>query len=267
MDNTQNKISKVIHYCWFGGKPLPPLALKCIESWKKYFPDYEIKEWNESNYDVNSILYTKQAYAAKKYAFVSDYARIDILHRYGGIYLDTDVEIIRPLEDIIEHGPYMGFECDANSGYKNVWDSTPRITVNIGLGFAAIKGDLFLSKMKEIYKTLSFNYKKGAINTTTVVTIITNELLNEGLEIKKGIQHVAGYYIYPAEYFAPKRDAKDKKTFILTDKTRSIHHYAGSWVSKWFILKCKLTQLIENILPISGVLKLRSTYRLIVGKK
>ena len=106
-------IPKIIHYCWFGRNPLPELAQKCIASWKKYLPDYEIKEWNEDNFDVNIIPYTAEAYAAKKYAFVSDYARFWILYKYGGIYFDTDVEVIRPIDDIIAKGNFMGCETDA----------------------------------------------------------------------------------------------------------------------------------------------------------
>ena len=105
-------IPKIIHYCWFGHNPLPPLALKCIASWKKYLPDYEIKEWNEENFDVNIIPYTREAYAAGKYAFVTDYARFWILYKYGGIYFDTDVEMIRPIDDIIAAGGFMGYETD-----------------------------------------------------------------------------------------------------------------------------------------------------------
>ena len=102
------KIPNTIHYCWFGGNPLPPLAEKCIASWKKYLPNYDIKRWDESNFDVNSIPYTKQAFAAGKYAFVSDYARFWILYNYGGIYFDTDVELINNMDGIIASGPFMG---------------------------------------------------------------------------------------------------------------------------------------------------------------
>ena len=105
-------IPKIIHYCWFGRNPLPPLALECIASWRKFLPDYEIKEWNEDNFDVNSIPYTAEAYRQKKYAYVSDYARFCILYQYGGIYFDTDVEVIKPLNDIIAKGNFMGFEQD-----------------------------------------------------------------------------------------------------------------------------------------------------------
>ena len=108
-------IPKIIHYCWFGRNPLPESAQKCIASWKKFLPDYEIKEWNEDNFDVNIIPYTKEAYEAKKYAFVSDYARFWILYKYGGLYFDTDVEVIKPMDDIIERGPFMGIEVPANN--------------------------------------------------------------------------------------------------------------------------------------------------------
>ncbi|MDE6612292.1 MAG: glycosyl transferase, partial [Muribaculaceae bacterium] len=106
-------IPKTIHYCWFGRNPLPESALKCIASWRKYFPDYQIIEWNEDNFDVNAIPYTAQAYAAKKYAFVSDYARFKILYDHGGLYFDTDVEVIKPFDDILERGAFMGFELAA----------------------------------------------------------------------------------------------------------------------------------------------------------
>ena len=122
-------IPKVIHYCWFGGNPLPPLALKCIESWKTFLPGYEIKEWNESNFDVNSIAYTREAYEARKYAFVSDYARFHILYHHGGLYFDTDVELIRPIDDIVARGAFMGCECEAKPGA-----TAPAVAPGLGLG-------------------------------------------------------------------------------------------------------------------------------------
>lgn len=103
-------IPKIIHYCWFGRNPLPKSAIKCIESWKQFFPDYQIKEWNEDNFNVNITLYTREAYEKKKYAFVSDYARYWILYNYGGLYFDTDVEILKSFDSIIEKGPFMGAE-------------------------------------------------------------------------------------------------------------------------------------------------------------
>lgn len=121
-------IPRIIHYCWFGGNKLPELAIKCISSWKIYFPDYEIKEWNETNYDVHKIPYISQAYDAKKYAFVSDYARFDILYQYGGIYFDTDVEVIKPFDQILKSGGFMGLEA------KGVVAAGLGIGCNAGLG-------------------------------------------------------------------------------------------------------------------------------------
>ena len=121
-------IPKVIHYCWFGRNPLPSLAIKCIESWRKYLPDYEIKEWNEDNFDVNIIPYTQEAYQVGKYAFVSDYARFWILYKYGGLYFDTDVEVIKPMDDIIARGPFMGCEKDVSD------TSVASVAPGLGLG-------------------------------------------------------------------------------------------------------------------------------------
>ena len=108
MENTQ--IPKVIHYCWFGRNPLPEMAIKCIESWKKFLPDYEIKEWNEDNFDIRINPYVEEAYHMKKYAFVSDFARFWVLYNYGGIYFDVDVELLKPIDDILAKGPFMGLE-------------------------------------------------------------------------------------------------------------------------------------------------------------
>ena len=127
-------IPKIIHYCWFGRNPLPESAKKCIDSWRKFLPDYEIKEWNEDNFDVNIIPYTQQAYEAKKYAFVSDYARFWILYHHGGVYFDTDVEVIRPMDDIIEKRPFMGREKGAF--IKDICDNTITVQGDAGLGVA-----------------------------------------------------------------------------------------------------------------------------------
>ena len=106
------QIPKIIHYCWFGRNPLPPLAEKCIASWKQYLPDYEIKEWNEDNFDVCMNPYIEEAYHLKKYAFVSDFARFDILYEHGGLYFDTDVEVIKSFDGLLDHNAFFGFEND-----------------------------------------------------------------------------------------------------------------------------------------------------------
>ena len=151
-------IPKIIHYCWFGRGLLPELAQKCIASWKKYLPDYEIKEWNEDNFDVNIIPYTAEAYARKKYAFVSDYARFWVLYKYGGIYFDTDVEVIKSFDEIVTKGNFMGFELDPN-GENSPKKYAPRyaFSVNPGVGLGMAKGHSFVKKMLDYYATLHFD--------------------------------------------------------------------------------------------------------------
>lgn len=217
-------IPKIIHYCWFGEKPLPKSAEKCIASWRIYFPDYEIKRWDESNYDVNAIPYTAQAYAAKKYAFVSDYARFDILYRYGGLYFDTDVEIIKSMDDIIAAGPFMGCENPSQEG------STPNsLGVNPGVGLG-VKPDLSLiDELISLYKKKEFAATSGVSNPETVVTITTDLLSKKGLRNTAEIQQVDGVNIYPSDFFCPISTADGK--LRLTDNTRSIHWYNQSWQS------------------------------------
>lgn len=115
----KNMIPKIIHYCWFGGKPLPDEVKYYISTWQKYCPDYEIKEWNESNFDVNQNQYCREAYETKKWAFVSDYARLKILYEYGGIYMDTDVEVCKPLDHLASYGFWSGFESESQIQTRN----------------------------------------------------------------------------------------------------------------------------------------------------
>ena len=234
-------IPKVIHYCWFGHNPLPPLALKCIESWKKYLPDYEIKEWNEDNFDVNMISYTQEAYAAKKYAFVSDYARFWILYHYGGLYFDTDVEIIRNMDDIIARGPFMGQElCLSNQCHQEA--VVPSLNVNPGLGLGASPGLGLYKKILDKYTTLHF-VVDGVLNETTIVKY-TSDLLNE-YPLKKhaeGIDCIESVYIYLPEYFCPIDYQSGKK--VITSNTVSIHHFASSWKSNTDLLKFKIIRFL-----------------------
>ena len=151
-------IPKTIHYCWFGRKPLPDLALKCIASWKKFLPDYEIKEWTEDNFNVNEIPYTTQAYQQKKYAFVSDYARFKIMYEHGGIYFDTDVEVIKSLDDIIDKGSFWGLEEDCLTG-KFACAPGLGFSCNPGLGFSCNPGLGICKDMIELYKSLNFELK------------------------------------------------------------------------------------------------------------
>lgn len=221
MIENSNSIPKVIHYCWFGGKSLSKKAIKCIDSWKEYFPEYEIKEWNETNYDVHKIPYIDQAYNAKKYAFVSDYARFDILYQYGGIYFDTDVEVLKSFEDIIIEGPFMGCEIDGNINSS--------IMVAAGLGLASYPGHRIYKEIIDIYNSQTFIEQDGSYNLETVVTRITNILKKHGLKNNNRIQKIEGITIYPKEYFNPYNDLLRK--LDIKNNTHSIHWYSATWQS------------------------------------
>ena len=217
IDNTQ--IPKIIHYCWFGKHPLPESALRCIESWKKFCPDYEIRRWDESNYDVSACAYIQEAYAAGKWAFVSDYARFDILHSHGGVYFDTDVEMIGPINDILSRGPYMGAE-------QNKTD----VLVAPGLGMASGPEHPIFKRILSDYQNMHFLKPDGTYNQTTVVKYTTDILREYGLTNSADMQRVAGIWIYPWDYFCPMEYSTGKLT--ITPNTRTIHHYTASWFTK-----------------------------------
>lgn len=218
-------IPKVIHYCWFGGNPLPKSAQKCIASWRKYLPDYEIKEWNESNFDVNIIPYTAEAYKAKKYAFVSDYARFWILYKYGGLYFDTDVEIIKNMDDIIAKGPFMGCENEAKAG------ATPaQLGVAPGLGLGVNPGLGLYKEILDDYDKSHFLKETGKYDLTTIVERTVEFLCKYGLKNVSSVQNIAGIWVYPKEYFCPKDYFTGK--LEITKNTYSIHWYDASWVPR-----------------------------------
>lgn len=219
-------IPKKIHYCWFGRKPLPELALNCIASWKKFLPDYEIIEWNENNFDVNQTLYTEQAYKCGKFAFVSDYARFKIIYEQGGIYFDTDVEVIRPLDDIIAKGPFFGLEENFSANFFR-----KKICCAPGLGFACPPKHIICNSMINLYKSKSFIKKNGKKNLNTVVQFFSEILLKNGLKPHPGIIQFNDIYIYPPEYFCPINYETREK--LITKNTRTIHHYAASWVDSY----------------------------------
>lgn len=231
-----NKIPQIIHYCWFGGNPLPPMAKKCIASWKKYLPDYEIKRWDESNFDVNIIPYTKEAYEAKKYAFVSDYARFWILYKYGGLYFDTDVEVIKPLNDIISAGPFMGCQ--------NKFDpskSVASLRVAPGLGLGTYSSHPIYSELIDLYHNIHFLNEDGIPNLTTVVTFTTELLIKHGLQNSPYIQKIDDIIIYPWDYFCPMTPTL---VLNLTKNSRTIHLFSASWETPFV----KFRKAIKRIL-------------------
>lgn len=215
-------IPKIIHYCWFGRNPLPKSAIKCINSWKHFFPDYEIKEWNEDNFNVNIIPYTEEAYKAKKYAFVSDYARFWILYKYGGIYFDTDVEVVKNMDDIISKGSFMGCENDANES----------VVANVapGLGIGSLPNLPIYKEIIKFYEQLNIEKSLNKECPETVVTITTRILKKYGLLPTNQIQRICNILIYPKEYFCPLDYTTGNLT--ITNNTYSIHHYTASWLPK-----------------------------------
>jgi len=228
-----NEIPKKIHYCWFGRNPLPKSALKCIQSWKKYFPDYEIIQWNEDNYDVNKIKYTREAYQAKKYAFVSDYARFDILYHEGGVYFDTDVEVIKSFDDILANGAFMGCEIDGLT------------SVNPGLGIAVAPGLGIYKEILNYYAGQNFLNEDGTINQETVVTKTTKILREQGMKNVKEIQKIGGITIYPKEYFNPMNN--NTGVIDITENTHSIHWYSMSWISPGMRMKSRITRVFHRL--------------------
>lgn len=209
-------IPKVIHYCWFGGNPKSELIENCIKSWEKYAPDFEIIEWNESNFNVNKYLYSQQAYESKKYAFVSDVARFDILYSQGGIYLDTDVELIKPIDEFLDNRLFMGYD--------------QKDLVASGLIMGAQKGHPLLQKIISFYQNNSFLLSNGRPNTTTVVTIVSDVLLENGIKLDGALINSDELSLYPWDFFDPYD--YENNLMKKTNNTVSIHHYAATWKSK-----------------------------------
>ncbi len=213
-------IPKVIHYCWFGGGAKPKSVLKCIKNWKKYCPDYEIREWTEKDFDVNSVPYVKEAYEAKAWAFVTDYVRLWIIYNFGGIYFDTDVQVIKNFDPLLNESAFIGFEKSSQSCY-----------VNTGQCVGAVKGNHFIKANMEAYHDMHFLNADGSHNKTSC-PVITTKLLNTlGLEpdINK-IQRFDEITVFPWDYFCPIdwRDGLMKKT----KNTYSIHHFDAVWWGK-----------------------------------
>ena len=206
-------IPKVIHYCWFGEKPLPEDAKHNIESWRKYCPDYKIKEWNEKNFDINSNQYVREAYEAKKWAFITDYVRLYAMVNEGGIYMDTDVEVIKSLDPFLQHTAFSGFETDED--------------IPTGI-MACEKGFPLFVELLADYDNRHF-IVGGQLDMTANVYMITQKCLGYGLKRNNQFQVLEGFALYPKDYFCPK----NHKTGLIniTENTVTIHHFAGSWIT------------------------------------
>ena len=208
-------IPKVIHYCWFGKGKMPPLAEKCIASWRKYCPDYEIVCHNEDNFDISENRYAKEAYDAGKWAFVSDYARLKVLYENGGIYLDTDVEIIKPIDELIKESGFMGFDDNG--------------VISTGLGFACEKGNELVKVLLNDYDDISFVRPDGSYDITPCPDRNSETLKKFGMDFSVKDQIFMGIRMLPEDYLCPMKYYTGKK--IITQNTYSIHHFCASWTS------------------------------------
>ena len=219
---------KIIHYCWFGRNEKPEKIQKCIESWKIHLSDYQIIEWNEDNFDYNLLTYTKDAYNAKKYAFVSDVARVKALYEMGGIYLDTDVMVYQNFDSILKHNCVLGFEM---SNY-------------IATSFMACVPKHYLMKdFYKLYLDLQFYDENGNIISGTNVSKLTNMLADKGLIKNNKLQQIDDIIIYPTDYFSPYNYAWEYSS--KNDKTICEHMFYVSWMSKRQQIKKKIKKLVR----------------------
>lgn len=208
-------IPAVIHYCWFGKKELPDLYKRCIESWHRYCPDYEMREWNEDTCDVSETLFTKQAYEAGKYGFVPDYFRLKIIYEQGGIYLDTDVEVLKSLDDLRHNEAFCGMQAPGEAAF--------------GLGFGAVSEHRVIRRLMERYQKMPFLKEDGNCDEPISSVYQTGDLQELGLTYGNRLQKVRGLTVYPTEVLSPQNVLTGECD--ITEHTYALHHYDGSWVS------------------------------------
>lgn len=236
-----NKIPKVIHYCWFGTKEKPDIVKKCILSWKTKCPDYELMEWNDRNFDISCNAYVSEAYKAGKFAFVSDYVRVYALHRFGGIYLDTDVELFKSFNDLLHHDSFWGFEQENYIA-----------TSTIG----AAKGNPIIRSLLDSYQDISFINQDGTYNDLTNVAMITEILQNRGLKLNGEYQVIDGEAVfYPQTYFSPYDYINCRK--FITDNTYAMHHFYKSWLPAKTRLKGNIKLTLAKIIGGDNIARLR----------
>lgn len=224
-------IPKIIHYCWFGQGEKPELAKKCIASWQKFCPDFAIREWNEDNCDYLAMPFMAEAYAAKKYAFVSDVMRLLVLEQYGGVYFDTDVEVVRDISPLMDDEGFIGFE---NDQY-----------VASGLTIASVPHHPVVQAMIEEYQNLHFVNADGITNAVGCPHLNTDVMEHFGLVRNGQEQTVAGIHVYPADFFNPLDSMTGKLT--KTENTYSIHWYSMSWLPWYKQIKVKIGRIYRRM--------------------
>ena len=237
-------IPKVIHYCWFGGNPLPNSVKQCIKSWQKFCPDYEIKRWDESNFDVNSHSFMKKAYEEKAWAFVSDYARLKIVYDNGGIYLDTDVEVVKNMDLLLEHKSYFGLQQSKIGFY-----------IATGLGFGSERGSEILEKLMNSYDEVVFDVEN---KQKFACPILNTQVFEEcGFLASNEIFYHKLFTVYPAKYFDPYMTHNGGANLLCSD-TYSIHHYSATWCDS----RQKLKRRIVRLFGADIVIKIRDLFHL-----
>ncbi len=237
-------IPKKIHYCWFGRGEKPKLAQSCIASWRKYCPDYEIIEWNENNFNLDYNGYTRYCYDNRKWAFLSDFARLVVVAEHGGLYFDTDVELLKSPDELLQYGAFYGFENDCN--------------VNTGEGFGAEAGHPTVLAMKQVYESIVLN-ADGSYPVAACPALNTQALIPFGLKLDGTRQNIAGAEILPVEYLNPYDDPTGRLN--KTRNTLSVHWYSKSWMSKGTILRSRLTKPLHRIFGVDVFQKLRKGAR------
>lgn len=229
------RIPKKIHYCWVGGTAKPKSVQYCIDSWKKYCPDYEIIEWNEDNYDFSKNRYMKEAYDNKKWGFVPDYARLDIIYQHGGIYMDTDVEMVANLDDLLEYEGFFGFENTGNGQYY----------VNCGHGFGAVANHHIVKAARDLYDNIHFVNQDGTLNMIPSPQYTTQTLLEYGLVANNKDQELDRVKVFASDVLCPKNfmTGKIKKT----SRTVSIHHFTATWLDEEVKKALNHQQFLNNV--------------------
>lgn len=206
-------IPKIIHYCWFGKGEMPEMAKNCIASWHKYMPDWEYKLWNEDNFDVNCTPYTKEAYEAKKFAFVSDYVRLWALYNEGGLYFDTDVEVFKPFDNLLNNKAFAGFE------------GSKRLPVGTCV-MASEAGGEWIKEQLDYYQNRHFLNQDGSFDMTTNVQFMNAKMCEQGFVQDGSEQVFKDVHIFPVDYFSPRHTTGE---YIRTENTYCEHMGLASW--------------------------------------
>lgn len=238
---SEEQIPKIIHYCWFGRGEKPKIVQNCIKSWKKHLPEFLLIEWNEDNFDIHINPYVEEAYNAKKFAFVSDYARLFALYKVGGVYLDTDVEVLKPLNRFLTHEAFSGFEDN-----KFLQSGT----------MGAVKGHGWIEELMNYYKGRHFLLPDGNPDTTTNTAVISAICQSYGLQLNGEHQVLAnGVIFYPRCYFSPY-DYIDGGNYI-TDDSYTIHHFAQSWLPFHVRARSHVKRLASRVIGPSNIARIR----------